>query len=43
MSYFCLFSLKGLIKVLFLVFNDTSKIKYWLPAHFIKTVSSEQF
>ena len=35
--------LKGLIKVLFLVLNETSIIKDWLTAHFIKTVSSEWF
>ena len=32
MSYFCLFFLKGLIKVLFLDLNETSVVENCLPA-----------
>ena len=31
-SYFCTLFLKGLINVLFLVLDETSIIKNWLPA-----------
>ena len=35
--------LLGLIKVLCFFLNETSIIKNWLPAHFIKTVSLKWF
>ena len=35
--------LLGLIKVLYFFLNETSIIKNWLPAHFIKTVSLKWF